>query len=75
MSLYRRKIQGPWWIRISVAGHKIRKSSGTADRKAAEEFEQRERERAWRELKLGDRSCVLWREAAARWLTETKPGR
>jgi len=72
MSLYRRKSQGPYWIRISVAGRKIRKSTGTTDKEAAQEFEQRERERAWRELKLGDRSRVLWREAAARWLLETR---
>lgn len=72
MSLYRRKAEGPWWIRISVAGHKIRKSSGTQDREAAKEFEAREFERAWREHKLGDRSAVPWREAAARWLTETR---
>lgn len=72
MPLYRRKAEGPWWIRISVAGNKIRKSTGTQDREAAKEFEQRERERAWRELKLGDRSAVPWREAAARWLIETR---
>ncbi len=72
MSLYRRKTEGPWWVRISVAGNKIRKSSGTKDRAAAQEFEQHERERAWRELKLGERAAVPWREAAARWLTETK---
>jgi integrase len=72
MSLYRRNAKGPWWVRICVAGNKIRKSTGTEDRAAAQEFEQRERERAWRELKLGDRSAITWREAAARWLTETK---
>ncbi len=72
MSLYRRQGQGPYWIRISVAGRKIRKSTGTTDKKAAQEFEQRERERAWRHLRLGDRSQTLWREAAARWLLETR---
>ena len=72
MPLYRRKAEGPWWIRISVDGNKIRKSTGTTDREAAKEFERRERERAWRELKLGDRSAIPWREAAARWLTETR---
>lgn len=70
--LYKRKAEGAWWIRISVAGHKIRKSTGTTNREAAQEFEAREFERAWREHKLGDRSAVPWREAAARWLTETR---
>jgi integrase len=72
MPLYRRKAEGPWWIRISVAGHKIRKSSGTTDREAAKEFERVEFERAYRERKLGDRSAIPWREAAARWLLETR---
>jgi integrase len=72
MPLYRRKADGPYWIRISVGGHKIRKSTGTPDREAAKEFERTEHERAWRELKLGDRSAVPWREAAARWLLETR---
>jgi len=60
MSLYRRQAEGPWWVRISVAGHTIRKSSGTQDRAAAQEFEQHERERAWRELKLGERAATPW---------------
>lgn len=72
MPLYRRKAEGSWWIRISVAGRKIRKSAGTTNREAAKEFERSEQERAWRELKLGDRSAIPWREAAARWLTETR---
>lgn len=72
MPLYRRKAEGPWWIRISVAGHKIRKSAGTQDREVAKEFERAEFDRAYREHKLGDRSAVPWREAAARWLTETR---
>ena len=72
MSLYRRKAEGTWWIRISVAGHKIRKSAGTTDREVAKEFERCEFDRAYREHKLGDRSAVPWREAAARWLTETR---
>lgn len=72
MPLYRRKAEGPWWIRISVSGHKIRKSSGTTDRETAKEFERVEFERAYRQHKLGDRSAVPWREAAARWLLETR---
>lgn len=71
--LYKRKANGPWWIRISVAGTKIRKSTGTADESLAKEFLAREQQRAWRELKAGDRSATPWREAAARWLKEAAP--
>lgn len=71
MPLYRRKGSPHWWVRISVAGVKTRKTTGTDDREAAEEFEQRERERLWRLHKLGDRSAVRWSEVAKRWMTES----
>lgn len=72
MSLFIRKKGGPYYIRIWVAGDKIIRSTGTTDRAAAKEFERAETERSWRELKLGDRSAVAWRTAAARWLEETR---
>lgn len=71
MSLYRPPGSRNWWVRISVAGRKTRRSTGTEDRKQAEEFEQRERERLWRLHKLGDRGAVRWAAVAERWLAET----
>lgn len=68
MPIYRRPGSPHWWIRL---GRKTRKSTGTADRAAAEEFEERERVRLWRLNKLGDRSAVTWKEAAARWLKDS----
>jgi integrase len=72
MSLYRRKPDGAYWVRICVGGEEIRKSTGTKDRNSAEAFEKRERERSWRVHKLGDPSAILWGEAAARWQEESK---
>lgn len=72
MSIYRRKGSPHWWINISVAGRKTRRSTGTSERGAAQEYEERERERLWRLHKLGDRGSVRWTEAAAQWL-ETLP--
>jgi len=69
--IYRRPGSPHYWVRISIAGQKTRKSTGTADRAEAEEFEQRERERLWRLHKLGDRGAVHFREVAQRWLNET----
>jgi integrase len=71
MPLYKRKGSPHWWVRISVAGVKTRKTTGTDNRDEAEEFEQRERERLWRLHKLGDRSAVRWCEVASRWMTES----
>ena len=71
MPLYRQPKSPHWFVRIQIAGTKIRRSTGTADRAEAEEFEQRERERLWRLSKLGDRGATTFAEAAARWLIET----
>lgn len=72
MSIYRRKGSPHWWINISVAGRKTRRSTGTSERGQAQEYESRERERLWRVRKLGDRGSIRWTEAAAQWL-ETLP--
>lgn len=72
MPLYRQPKSPHWWIRVQVAGTKVRRSTGTTDRGAAEEFEKLEHDRLWRLHKLGDRSATPFSEAAARWLIETK---
>jgi integrase len=68
MSIYRRKGTLNWWISISVAGRKTRRTTGTADRKQAQEYEERERARLWRVHKLGERGSIRFTEAAASWL-------
>ena len=68
MPLYRRPGSLHWWVRI---GRKTRKTTGTADREQAEEFERVLRERLWRREKLGDRSAISWNEAAERWLRDS----
>lgn len=72
MSLYRPPRTSNWWTRFSVAGLKVRKSTGTADRELAQAFEDREKDRAYRLRKLGDRSAHSFGEASARWLSETR---
>jgi integrase len=72
MPLYKRPESEFWWVRI---GRKTRKSTGTADRKQAEEYERVLTERLWRIEKLGDRSAVSWNEAAERWLNDSRRAR
>jgi len=72
MSLYKRKPRGVWWVRI---GRKTRKTTGTKDRKRAEEFERTERDRLWRHQRLGDRGALSWKAAAERWLKHSKRSR
>lgn len=76
MPLYKRPGSDIWWCRGSVARQPYRKTTGTVDREEADEFEERERQRLWRLHKLGDKSFVLWRDVAERWMkTTTKRSR
>lgn len=72
MPLYRRSGSPFWWVRI---GRKTRRSTGTADRGKAEEFENVLTERLWRIHKLGDRGAVSWSEASKRWLNDSRKAR
>lgn len=69
MSLYRHPKSAYWWVRFTLGGRQVRQSSGTKDRKAAEEFEQQLRSRYWREIRLGE-THHTWAQARQRWLKE-----
>lgn len=69
MSLYKRPNSPHWYCRFEVGGRRIRRSTGTSDRKQAAEFENRLRQLAWRRLKLGEKERYF-EEAALRWLEE-----
>jgi integrase len=70
MPLYRQPKSPYWWIRFSVGGVKVRRSSGTTDRTAAHELAARLRAELWRQHKLGERPRYTWKEAVERWKSE-----
>lgn len=70
MPLYRRPKSRYWWTRFTVCGVKVRRSTETADREAAREYEDRLRVAIWRQSKLGDRPDFGWEAARDRWLAE-----
>jgi hypothetical protein len=72
MSLYRRPKSPHWWTRFQLNGSEFRLSTGTGNRREAEEFETVARTRPWRQVRLGERPRYLWTDAAKRWLTETR---
>jgi len=72
MFLYRRPDTPHWWTRCQLNGSEVRFSTGTGNRREAEEFETVARSRAWRRVRLGERPAYLWSDAAKRWLTETR---
>jgi integrase len=69
MSLYRRGRL--WWIKLNTASGVLRRSAGTADKKAAWEFHEKVKEQTWRQERLGERT-VTWGEAVRKWL-EVRP--
>ena len=71
MPIYRRPRSPYWWTRFTVGGIKIRRSTETADRTQAQEFEATLRAAIWRQRKLGERPDYTWKQAGARWLAET----
>lgn len=70
MPVYRQPGSRNWWVRFSIGGVKVRRSSQTTDRAAAEEYESRLRSDFWRQAKLGDRPRYTWAEAVKRWYAE-----
>jgi integrase len=69
VSLYRHPKSAYWWVRFTIGGREVRQSSGTKDRKAAEEYEHQLRGKYWRQAHLGEQHHT-WREAKDRWLKE-----
>jgi hypothetical protein len=72
MSLYRRPDTPHWWTRFQLNGSEVRLSTGTGNRREAEEFETVARTRAWRQVRLGEQPAYPWTQAAKRWLIETR---
>jgi integrase len=63
--LSKRRKSTYWQIRFEVAGVEIRRSSGTSDRRAAQELEEQLRRDAWRQIKLGEQRWT-WGDALKR---------
>jgi integrase len=68
MSLYKRG--ETYWCEWQVSGQRIRETTGTTDKQAAQEYHDRRRAELWREVKLGDIRVSSWDEAALQWVTE-----
>lgn len=66
----RKRPGSPYWqIRFQLAGREIRVSSGTSDRREAEQLEEELRRRYWRQIKLGEKHYT-WDDAVDRCKAE-----
>lgn len=72
MSLYRRKGTPYWWTRFTHNGRRICESTGTDDRRKAQQYHDQLKAKLWEQDRLGVKPERFWSEAVVRWLQETK---
>jgi len=75
MSLYRRDDSPYWWVKLPpIQGETrpLQRSTGTANRREAEQVEARLKRERWEQAQLGVKPRRTWEEAVVRWLLETK---
>lgn len=71
MSLFKRKDSSFWWVKITLDGRKLQRSSGTDDKIKAQEFHDRLKAQMWEQNRIGVKAQRSWKEAVVRWLSET----
>jgi len=72
MSLYKRKDSPHWWIKLTVNGRRLQESTGTADRKRAQELHDKLKAELWEQSRLGVKAGYSWNQAVLKWLGETR---
>ena len=72
MHLFKRTKNGPWWVDLGIDGTRVRRSTGTTDRRQAEEFAAKVASDYWRQKKLGERPAVSWETAVVHWLKQNQ---
>lgn len=70
MSLYKQAGSEFWFVDLSVKGQRIRRSTGTTSKQAAQEFHDRLKADLWRQDKLGETPSRTWDVAVARYTAE-----
>lgn len=60
-----------WWMDfIDASGQRVRRSTGTTEKAAAQELHDRLKAETWRQSRLNETPARTWDEAALRWLEE-----
>lgn len=71
--LYKRKNSKFYWCRFTAPnGTEVRKSTKTAIKREAQEFEAAIKTELWRVHNLGDKPRKSWKQAAVKWIDESQ---
>ncbi|MES2491109.1 MAG: site-specific integrase [Pseudomonadota bacterium] len=71
MSLYKRKDSSVWWVKLSHKGRRLQESTGTSDKRKAQELHDKRKSELWEQERLGVKPRHLWDEAVIRHLDES----
>ena len=72
MAIFRQKHSSFWYVDIPVEGRRVRKSTGTDDRRKAQEYHDRLKAQLWEQQRIGVKARHTWREAVVRFITEAE---
>src|SRR5690625_3158821 len=73
MSIRKRKGSANWWVDITApGGQRVRRSTGTANRKKAQEFHDRLKAELWRQKHFGEKPKRSFEEACLLFLRASK---
>lgn len=71
--LFKRKNSKFWWFKFTTPDGKIiRQSSGTTDKRQAQELADTCKAEAWRVAKLKEKPRYTWQQAVIKWLQESQ---
>jgi hypothetical protein len=63
MAIYRSKLSSCWYVDIPIEGRRVRKSTGTDDRRKAQEYHDRLKTQLGEQQRIGVKVRHTWREA------------
>ena len=69
--LYKRKDSSKWWIKIRVDGRCLQQTTGTTDKRKAQEYHDKKKAELWNQIRLGKKPDRTWNEAVVRFYEES----
>jgi len=70
--LFKRKKSNNWYYKFTINGKSIYRSTGTSNKKQAQEIADKVKAESYSVIKYGEPQRYLWQEAVERWLSESE---